>query len=205
MIKLREYTLLTDVGKVPSDLRGVYSFSLRFPSDYELGLSSARKFDLATVNSLISVTLNRYRRAHDRSRLLGMIQGNAVGEHLRVTYELFGRHRTQVSPGELFTSFFSQEPAASVNELQTIVGVLRAFCATLPPLYVGMTCRQSLRDRLNQHLSGSTQLSEHLKRIKLDWTELIFVCAPLELASDEHFRTLEKVVQSLTKPPLSSV
>jgi len=205
MIELRAFTLLTDVPKVPTSQGGLYSFSVRFPSDYELGLSSARTLAVESVTDLIATTLDRYREVHDTSRLLGFLQGFRAGEHLRVGYRIYARNSTSTSPGQLFRSFVSSEPKVDLDVLRRIIAVLRTLCSGLPPLYIGMASRQSLRARLDQHLSGSTQFSQRVSKSEIEWTELIYSCIAIELPFEGHLRNLEKIVQALLKPPLSNL
>src|SRR5262249_40793357 len=132
----------------------------------------------------------------------GELAEESKAYHLQTAYHLsanlMGRGIARNSADDLLRY------AEREGKVPEILSILRKFFDFLAPLYIGMTSSQSLRDRLDQHLSGTTALQGRLTTCGIAWTELNFCCMPLDEFDAAQIRSLEKLFQALCKPQLSS-
>lgn len=189
-----------EIAQVPNHKGGIYSFSLRFPSDYELGLRS-KSIDLCRVATNIQNKICDLDRLLNKSSLAGTVTSCGQATHIARTYNIaLNETRTPIQQ-YLITSLTG--PNKTANELRAIASTLRQAYMFARPLYVGMTQRQTLRTRLDQHINGETQFSERLAESKLSWRDLKYSYVALDASCIEMSGELEKLIQSLFKPSLS--
>lgn len=185
---------------------GIYKFLLRFPSDYEFGMthagSDSRRIEKAA--GAVADHLNkRYALLHDRN-YGGFLSAEKYGVHLRQTIKLWGtRADSWISREQLIEKVFKSSAMAPLDALMEITNIFRQTVSDTSPLYIGMTFSQSFRTRLRQHLDGRTGFSESLKRRNLSWSDVTFNTMIMEPKDRIDIRWLEKSVQELLQPSLS--
>ncbi len=81
-----------------------------------------------------------------------------------------------------------------------VLKVLRTAFDLSGPLYIGITARQSLLDRLNQHLSGDSAVYPGLESAGLSWDEIYFSWIEIDVLNSESLRSCEKLLQNVFKP-----
>lgn len=192
-----------EVQKVPTDRSGVYFFSLVFPSNYELGLIEPTSFDKSKLLILVEKALSVVKLVLSDRELKGFLQTYSDALHLRVRYQMNAESSSQVSIGSLLNDCFNN--VSSFQEACALVESLRLFIALTPPIYIGMTVKQSFYDRLNQHLSGDTDFSERVKNVGLSWSDLRFGYHNINSSDPIYVRNIEKVGQHICFPALSRV
>jgi hypothetical protein len=201
MAPIASFRLLSEQGRVPSDKGGLYFFKLRFPSNYELGLMPDRAADLQHVLRTAAAYIEKVEKIATYGPLTGELSDGEKAPHMQTLYHLSA---AVISTATIRTSVDQLvRNSASRGKLDAALGILRLFFDYVSPLYIGMTERQSLSDRLNQHTSGGTLLYERLALCGIDWTELTFCCLPLDELNRTEVRALEKLFQSFCKPRLS--
>jgi len=70
---VRNYIVPDEARKVPSDMGGVYSFTLRFPSDYELGIKSP-DISCHQIAANIQRTLSVFDEVLNSEKLVGYVR-----------------------------------------------------------------------------------------------------------------------------------
>lgn len=191
--------LPSEIFRVPRDCGGLYVFTARFPTDYELGLTAdSPRLDLA--EQAVLQHLEKLAALTNTHPLSGRISDRKLGLHLRESLSIVANHhqtydvRSELQGNNLFSA---------VSEAKEVAGVLRICVSMMRPLYVGMAERQSLRDRLKQHMDGETGLLDSLSLAKLSILDLEFHWVPLSLEALPHARALEKVMQHILRPAFS--
>lgn len=193
--------LLSEQRLIPTDRGGVYFLRMRFPSDYELGVYEGVPSDLSRVISLCSGAIERAVALLIPDQLEGTLHEQGKASHLKVEYRVGAGATRNHNVKELVEVLLSgPDPYLT---LSTVLEMLRHFFNQLPPVYVGMTSQQSLADRLEQHLSGTSGLAERLAKHRIDWNELWYGYMPLEGVESTEMRALEKMFQMIIRPPLS--
>ena len=189
-----------EIDIVPDYKGGIYSFTLRFPTDYELGLKS-KSINLDRVSQNIKSKLIELDSILNNSTFNGVVSNTLQSQHITRMYKvIFEETKTPVQQNliKLVDIEFS-----SIEELKIITNVLRQAFLHAAPIYVGMTKKQSLKTRLSQHLSGETQFSIRLKEKKIPWHNLYYHYITIDDFYIDLSSDLEKLVQSIFKPSLS--
>jgi len=196
-----EFRLPDDLDDVPSNRSGVYVLCLRFPSDYELGLTSGHS-DLERVVAVIRRYVMRMSKVIGFQEMYGTVRIGGVADHLCQESKA-SIVRKDLSPtSDLFESYVIQN-AGDRSKVQELAMALRLGVSAAPPLYVGMTAKQSFQARIGQHFRGETDINERLSCFGLDWSMLSVKCISIENTSSDNVRQLEKIIQALLKPKLS--
>jgi hypothetical protein len=194
------FRLLSEQGQVPADSGGLYLFRLRFPSNYELGFLPGTSPELSKVIATTANYLVKVQKALASTQLAGTLDDVNKANHLQTTYNLIAT----ISSFEITSDVeMALNHCAERGSILELLNTIRIFFEFLPPLYIGMTSRQSLNERLCQHINETTKLHERLLACEISWTELTFTCLPIEEANMPRMITLEKIFQSLCKPQLS--
>jgi len=189
-----------EIDQVPDYKGGIYSFSLRFPTDYELGLKSkiinCRRVALNIKNKLVELD-----EILNSNTMSGDVNNPLQSQHISRMYKVvFDEIKTPIQ-SELIDSVETKK--WNVEELTIVANALRQAFLYASPIYVGMTRKQSLKTRLTQHMSGDSQFSQRLKEKKLSWRDLYYHYIALDDFYIEMSADLEKLVQSIFKPSLS--
>lgn len=192
------YLLPNDIENVPADKVGVYSFSLLFPNDYQLGLM-ANNIDLERAKFLLKNRLNRYRQAFETVQFIGEIESVVHGNHLKKRYSLVANLDQKSHLEDMVEEYFGAE-GLSLNTIKALTEVLRRSFLFSTPLYIGMTANQSFRTRLDQHVNNQSNFSNILKKQGITWAETKFECVPMFGVTPGGINSIERIVQNLFKP-----
>lgn len=187
--------------EVPRQSGGIYQFSIRFPSLYELGLTSSSP-NVDRVATAMTAYLCRVAPAFGIRDLNGFLNSAAQGTHLKTTFKVHATRHDLAQLHATIRNVFSS-PAQTVDDIRAIASAVQFAFQMSPPLYIGIASDQSLGVRLDQHLSGSTHLATRLQSIDLEWRHLEFRCVPLPQCDRMAIRRLEKLLQATFKPTLS--
>ncbi len=198
--ELVRYKLPYDLGKVPDEYGGIYFFSIRFPTDYELGVSKNGDIDTENVLKLISDRVNLALQINAGGTLDGTIIDKKAG-HLRTAYAMLATPNFDSQICESLIREFDIES----NRKKTVefITFLRVSFLFIKPLYIGLTREQSFSSRLTQHLNGQTNLLDGLNKNKIDWNDLSFSIFSMKRVSSSELRSCEKIVQNIHKPLFS--
>ena len=183
---------------------GIYAFHLRLIRNASVGLTGAVDSKLLDeAKERLKILVNWVSEVE----LSGAYHGHVAETG---SYESHGR-RVDLS-GVLATSHYLVQQIENLKseDVPSFVRTLDALSTCFPPLYVGITLRQTLQDRYRQHKrdheSGpSTQtFGGRAASIRLAWDDLVFSCASQEALrlSDESIRALENYIQFLCRPRL---
>lgn len=183
----------------PAYSGGVYFFNIRFPSDYELGITG-KTIDLPATRGLINMKVQNLLSAIFSGSLFGCISDKKA-EHLHASFEIIAERSDQTKTSQLVAN--QLQNLTSPELLLDLTQVLRVAFDQLPPIYIGLAWQQSLHDRLQQHLTGQTALLTNLKNFNLSFYDLFFSCLPVKLDRRSDLRDLEKTLQSILKPIFS--
>jgi hypothetical protein len=177
---------------------GLYFFSIRFPTDYELGITTGVKSNIIVQN--IATRLDKYARAYAYCELKGSLIDSRA-EHMRTRFDIDGKFVICTKPSELLHAFLAQ--VTHDLPLSEITSALRfAFSAEIP-VYIGICHDQSFYDRISQHVSGHTGLHPFLKECQMNLTDLSVHCLPLHLPDRSRLRGYERIVQAVFRPAFS--
>jgi hypothetical protein len=185
------FTLPIEMESVPTDLFGIYAFRLCLPGDARLGLTAKTATPTHCTDELVART-HRLRQALNDNQLFGRLE-TIQAPHLAQGFSL--------SAEPLLNSFHTQN-LRSLIEVRIAASVLRYTIDMSLPLYVGMTAKQSFRQRLEQHMAGSSQFSNRLKVLKISWSDLQFAIRPLDVPRGSVLAA-ERLAQSLLRPKVS--
>lgn len=199
-----EYRMLSDLERVPRDSGGLYFFRLRFPSDFELGLNWSVD-ETRDVKRVVSISKEYFQKATELatpSELHGDIFEVQKALHLQSRFTISAiRNSYNESIVLLEETLFAA--ADSDQKLKAALRAIRVFFAQLPIAYVGMASRQSLYDRLLQHINDSTGFSERIRLRGLGWNDFLYFAMRLPEFSSTDTRGLEKLFQSISRPAFS--
>jgi hypothetical protein len=136
------------------------------------------------------------------ANLAGSVATGHLGRHLRTSYRISCDRSdievTRQNLMELMNSCGEDEA-----EVRRVTRAMRLAFSSAPPIYVGLAVNQSLRARLDQHLSGNSVVSREIERYGLSWTNIEYRCVTLGTSSLPRVRALEQAIQSIFKPTLS--
>lgn len=197
----RSYRLPEDSDRVPRDRGGIYQFCLRFPSDYELGLSRPEP-NLESVKQHLHLFIVDVSALFGLVGLTGEAHSLASARHLRVAFSLTGR-RTDTKDMASRMSLYLARTMGTVEMALMTTSVIRKAFEIAPPVYVGIAANQSLGARLDQHLSGSSHVAKRIHDLGLSWNHFEYRCSPLPVDAGPIMSDLETVIQGLFKPQLS--
>lgn len=191
----------SQLDRLPADMGGLYMFSLRFPSNYELGISSwegASVEQVSNVWNLVQLHLKRANHLMANHTLEGEIVERGKAQHLALSFvsQLQTNHSQRLL--ELLDSL---QP--DIRVLKEISVILRRVYDVMPPFYVGMTSSQSFSDRVGQHISGQTHLSQRLADHSVPWNEVVVSIIPVHGVDSSELRAVEKLSQLVLRPTLS--
>lgn len=182
------------VDQIPNNFAGTYQFCLRFPSDYELGLSA--ETSLANVKNNIARHLSNFHNLNSHPPMTGAISDRR-GAHIRnkLVVTASAEKSSPVDFAALLHDF------KTTVQIMEVTRVLRESVFVASPLYIGIAKKQSLRERVEQHLDGKTRFSRELHKANLRWEN---ICLKYTVITEkEHLRLIEKISQNLLKPTMS--
>lgn len=189
-----------EIRKVPADSGGVYSFTLRFPTNYELGFYT-EEFDTARIARNIRHKLADIDRAQHGSEYFGVIRERYTARHMARSYEVKMDDRESRSRAALFGAVVRDN--LTKEELSLVAHSLRQSFLFSPPVYVGLAQRQSLRTRLQQHLNGDTQFAQRVRDGGYSWRDFNYRYIAIGQLFNDLSPEIERLVQALFKPQLS--
>lgn len=197
------FRLPHELSRVPTDIGGIYSFCLRFPSDYELGLAS-HNVDVPRVRRRIEAFVERVTPVlKSPLALSGSLASGQDARHLRTVLTLQAERCDIAGPVTELRSYLVNS-GDSVEALRNAAALLRLLFSSATPSYIGMTARQSLSARLLQHYQRRTKFGQALVAMGVPWTFFDFRCVPIDRLTPDVARSLERVAQTLFHPHLSS-
>lgn len=199
MTHFYKYKLLSEISDVPDDIGGIYSFYLRFPTDYELGIIEGRAIDVNKTGRLITLKLNQFSSILSDRNYSGFIRDESA-LHLRKHYSLLANRKNLVTATDLIEPLIE---GVSLDNLKQTTHAVRTFLEHTGPIYVGMSIDQSFRERLSQHVNGETIFSKELESANIGFSSLCVACLPLSNVDRDKTRATEKLLQWLLKPTLS--
>ena len=167
------YDLPSDSGKLPRSSGGIYFFSIRFPSDYELGFDTGITHENILRN--LEARLDRYSIAYARCPFSGT-STDGKAEHMRASLTFSGAIEPFTRPGTILSELTMS--SASLDDLRNVTRVLRFAFSTHRPLYIGICFDQSFHERISQHIAGNTGLSEFLRECHMSIGDIRAHCLP---------------------------
>jgi len=191
--------LPSQAHKAPSR-PGIYRLLVRLPSNYELGLELDEP-SLENALKLIKLKVYRIARAINQRVLVGKL-GEEKSHHLRREYRLQAESLTHQWTATLVEEVL--EHTDTIDSLRENLSVLRDAFDGLPPVYIGISSERTLYERLQEHLDGMTGVSERMNMFGVGWSDIRFSYNTVDFVSRNDARRLERLVQSIFQPALSS-
>lgn len=190
------YKLRHESNDIPDNESGIYLFKLRFPTLYSVGINdNALEKNVEPLIEIIetfSKVINNIKINNRISNKKGLMLINAYSISLEpVTI------RTQKK------KLISIIREKNIDELKSLINMLRYAVAELPPIYVGITEKQSFRQRYTQHFNGESNFKEGIEALGLSWDWLNFVTFSQTEHNIENHREVEQIFHLLLKPLLS--
>jgi hypothetical protein len=195
----KSFDLPLAIESVPDNEFGLYAFRLNLPNDARLGLTAPDADPKAQVLEL-SKRIHRLRVAIGENQMTGQVSSSQA-PHLSQLFTLTADPVLQTFHLDHLSELID-ELGGDLAAVRTAASVVRYAIDLSLPLYVGMTARQSFRERLFQHMNGTTQFSDRLRKIHVTWSDLKFVIRPMNVPR-RAVGSAEKLVQSLLKPRVS--
>lgn len=185
---------------------GIYLFSLRFPSDLELGLKSdvltSEKYQMIAEN--LASFLTQRNKILYAQRYAGYVERTKTAHHLRGRLPLEGTSAYQtVTAEEILANFRKCDKDLLVEDFRAVTFLFRQSAAYAPPLYVGITRNQSFRMRLMQHMNGQSGFANKLESLRISWSDLKLETLSVNLDLEMNLSWAETIVQSMVQPALS--
>lgn len=199
----QKYILPNEVNQVSNNAGGIYFFTIRFPSDIELGLRKST-VDRDDIKKILVKKLDNYHRAYSIVNFSGEFN-NYKADHLTDSYKLLAAFAPKKLPSDIIEELIKTE--TDFNKIRRLISILRLSLDFAFPLYIGITVKQSFYDRLIQHLNGDSNVLAALTECNLVWQDLYFCCFPFEKDEDlsikDDLRNIEKLIQCIFKPRFS--
>jgi hypothetical protein len=204
-------------NKIPAD-KGIYAFFFSF--DY-LNRLLATFTTPTDIN--VTQTLEKCLRAHTLSTP-NKVDINLYGKAVAYTsmLEILSSHRIKLGKGD---------EVAPTTDFKYVADVLTKCALLTTPIYIGITVNQTFNQRFEQHRSkyerlkskiatsslpakavtkssdpydSSGKFHERLVRRNIEFRDLIFACIPLNSSEISHAKSIEKILQALINPSLST-
>ncbi len=190
------YHLPSEIYKVPDNVGGIYFFTLRFPTDYELGVYTDIEF-LKIKKNLMNF-LDTFAFINSSKELDGIMK-NSKAIHLQTIFSLNAIENISIMP----SGILNEITTANKEELVELIFILRSTLQFSKPIYIGLAKNQSLQTRLKQHISDQSNMHKFMHVNKLNWDMIQYNCFPLK--NTKLLRQIEKLLQNLVKPEFSSL
>lgn len=183
------------ISQVPKDREGLYSFSLRLPSNYEFGLN---RQGIERVKHNVISFLSKWEKATLPLKLHGKLR-DSKSYHLRSSFIV------KSEPYSLNEKLIRNiiDKVNNESELSELLTMLRELLNDGYPIYIGMAERQSLHTRVSQHLAGETGFSKKLFDLGFQWNNIYLKFAGVAEQKSRNLRDFEVISQLLLKPQLS--
>lgn len=202
-MQAHKYILPNEVNQVSKDAGGIYFFTIRFPSDIELGLRKST-VSRSDIKKLLVKKLDNYHKAYSIVDFKGEFN-NFKADHLTDSYKLLAAFAPKKLPSDIVEELIKTE--TDFEKIKKLISILRLSLDFAFPLYIGITAKQSFYDRLVQHLNGESNVLTALTECNLSWQDLYFCCFPFEKSEDmaikDDLRSIEKLIQCIFKPRFS--
>lgn len=193
---MKTYKLRHEVNDIPDNENGVYWFKLRFPTPYSLGIdaklsdeSIIRLVDTVKKFSQIINNIQIKTKVTNKSRLM-------LIDSFRFTLH----SESITAQRNKLIDIFKSKP---ISKLQTIIQLVQYAVNEMPPIYVGITEKQSFKERFDQHFNGESNFREGLHGLELSWDCLNLVIFPQTTYDIDYHRDIEQVFHYILKPILS--
>ncbi len=191
---------LEDIPKSP----GVYAYYLSFISRRSLGLFQGASFtdsEIKSAKSILERKFLKFLTLRKERRYQGKVRDTSRYSHLSPSYE--------VELEETFSDAPLQSLLAMNNEFfLSAIDMIEGTLLLQPPVYVGISVDQTLRDRCLQHRKDfensvdGAGFGARLKRMGFEWTDLVYVARASQVYGAE-LKEVEKSMQLLINPILS--
>ncbi len=185
-----------DIDEVTNNFAGIYLFYLRFPSDYELGVHNLNNLD--KIKNNLTQALFLFHKINSMLPLDGSIS-DIRGAHICNEYIVHAKPKEfelEVIEGLL-------KSVKSLDEFLEFSFTMRKILVNNNPIYVGMTRKQSIQERVKQHISGGTDFSQKISEMDLRWENISLSYSVLTVK--KNIRDIEKLAQALLKPTYSKL
>jgi hypothetical protein len=198
-------------NEIPSE-KGLYSFFFSF--EYVMRLLE----HYAEPEIDIIKTFEKCKRAHTLSNPEN-VNINLYGK--AVEFSSFLR----ISSSHLIELGFVDNPMPT-SEFKHIASILSKCTLLTSPIYIGIAETQTFSERFNQHQIGYEKLKkkiasgiiddslspfdgkgnfyDRLVRRNIEFRDLIFACVPLKDEELKQVKMVEKILQAIINPPLST-
>jgi len=185
---------------------GIYAFNISIVGPYRFGLRSGQAVsaeDRARIASALALRLSKIRRLFRAVGLTGQLVESNKSGLLRRVFDVAADESTEDVNHHEFE-------ALSTDALNKILAVGSKATLMLPPIYVGMTLDQTLRQRYHQHrmsFSGADNLfGPRLRALGFIWDDLVYSYLPLAADESESLplRFIERQIHAINPPPLSN-
>lgn len=189
-----------DIDTAPHIEGGLYSISFRFPSSFEFGITEDLEDYEHILNSIRSKIKTLFKLSSSKE-MTGVVSDHIYGAHLRSEYSV--EIKKIVSNWIDLFNLEVDQVEKNFESIVDLVSIIEIAVRELPPLYVGLAKKQSIKDRLLQHRNGDTDFSKRLKENNIYWNNLGFQYLIVPGEKAHHLRRYEKIIQSVTLPALS--
>lgn len=193
-----KFDLPFEIEKIPTASGGLYYFRIRFPTDYELGLTTGA--DREAVLENLAGRVDRYAKAYAFCELKGTLH-DGKAEHMRTLLNIGGELVASSNPSFLLKTIAQSSKQIPIEE---ITRVLRFAFSAARPIYIGLCHDQSFYERINQHVAGRTGLIPFLKKCHMSIADLSVHCLSLKVRSRANLREYERLTQAIFRPAFSA-
>lgn len=184
---------------------GIYAFHLRPIRRATMGLTGKEPFteeELLHARRKYLIVLEQIIDFYRSTRLDGSIKESGVYEAHGVQLSLEGH----IEYTDYLHGIIS---VIAPDEILNFIRATEALATFLPPLYVGITLRQTIQERYQQH-HNNFSFAKHgtfggrLAKTNFEWSDIAFSCvaqSSLRL-QDSTLKALETYIQYFTRPKL---
>ncbi len=194
-----KFNLPMEADSVPDDAFGIYAFRICLPNDARLGLTATNADPIQHATELVR-RAQRLKSAISDDGLTGRVRTRQA-PHLCQSFTIHAEPDISTYHIESLHCLIS-ELGGDIYAVKTAAAVLRYTIEMSLPLYVGMTSKQSFRQRLDQHMNGSSQFSDRLKELRITWSDLQFSIRPLAVPR-RAVMSAERLAQTILRPRAS--
>jgi hypothetical protein len=190
------FKLRHEINKIPKTENGIYWFKLRFPRKDSLGITGSASEE--EINKLVDVICQFGSLINNLSIKKSVT--NKRGIMLMNTYAF----TLSSSSNKGQRKYISRALKGKTHsDLDNLIEMLNLAVKEIPPLYVGITEKQSFRERFDQHFKTQTSFSEGLVETGIKWDWLSFTTCPQHEYKINDLKEVEKLFHYLLKPIFS--
>lgn len=187
--------------------QGLYAFFLNAISPAKIGLVGNNVFtddQLLRAKKVLLKKVKKLSSFYRSNKLLGAVSCVDKSQHISEKYIVTAIEEYPESVVEMVDN-------TNLYDIYRFANLVASFPLLTQPIYIGITKKQTLYERYNQHKynyyshTDGKSFGSRLNSFGFDWDDVVFACNEFRIAEDnmEILSMLEKYFLTISKPVLS--